>query len=561
VFLIGYSHGGYGAFFIGPKIPDHFAAVHASAAAPTDGTISPLSLRNTRFTFMIGETDTAYGRRERCEKFDKEMQKLKDANKGDFPVDMEFKNGLAHSNLPDRDKLKEMLPHTRNPVPCHLSWEPTDSVLHDFFWLSVTEPARGQSIEAVIKDNTLRLTTRRVKQFDVGLDRRLFDFNQPVQVTLNGDTHEMTLRPSFLTLCQSMQERGDPALSFTCRLRLDGTKQAASEPYLPPRHYVCYRASGPITVDGRLDEKSWQAVPWTEDFVDIEGDRRSKPRFRTRAKMLWDDKYFYIAAQLEEPHVWGTLTEHDSVIFQDNDFEVFIDPAGSNHNYAEFEINALNTGWDLLLKKPYRDGGPADNSWEIPGLKTAVHVEGTLNDPRDTDKGWTVELAFPWEVLSKLSKQPAPPRDGDQWRVNFSRVEWRHEVVEGKYRKVPKSREDNWVWSPQGVVDMHRPETWGYVQFSTAPPGQAAFRPDPAGPAKHLLHRIYYAQRQFHEEHKRYARTLAELGLGKLTHESLLSPPGIEAQGNGYHATAEVRLEGGMRGSWRIRQDSLVDKE
>ena len=85
VFLIGYSHGGYGAFFIGPKIPDRFAAVHGSAAAPTDGTISPLNLRNTRFTFMVGEQDTAYGRRERCEKFDKEIEKLKEDNKGELP--------------------------------------------------------------------------------------------------------------------------------------------------------------------------------------------------------------------------------------------------------------------------------------------------------------------------------------------------------------------------------------------------------------------------------------------------------------------------------------------
>ena len=59
--------------------------------------------------------------------------------------------------------------------------------------------------------------------------------------------------------------------------------------------------------------------------------------------MLWDDDYFYIGAELREPHVWGTLTAHDSVIFHDNDFEVFIDPNGDNHEYYEFEINALGT--------------------------------------------------------------------------------------------------------------------------------------------------------------------------------------------------------------------------
>ena len=62
---------------------------------------------------------------------------------------------------------------------------------------------------------------------------------------------------------------------------------------------------------------------------------------------------------MEEPHVWGTLTKHDSVIFHDNDFEVFIDPNGDTLEYYEFEINALNTGWDLFLDKPYRQGGRA----------------------------------------------------------------------------------------------------------------------------------------------------------------------------------------------------------
>ena len=286
------------------------------------------------------------------------------------------------------------------------------------------------------------------------------------------------------------------------------------EEYLPPRGYVCCRAPSPINIDGRLDKGAWAAVPWTEDFVDIEGDRKPKPRFRTRAKMLWDDQYFYVAAELEEPHVWATLTSHDAVIFRDNDFEVFIDPNGDSHEYYEFEINALNTGWDLFLTKPYKDGGVAITSWEIPGLKKAVHVDGTLNDPRDQDRRWTVELAFPWKVLGEAAHCPAPPRDGEQWRVNFSRVEWKINIVEGKYSKVPATPEDNWVWSPQGFVNMHRPESWGYVQFSTAAAGQATFRPDPAGPAKHLLHRVYYAQAAYRHKHGRWGAHVARARSG-----------------------------------------------
>jgi hypothetical protein len=232
-----------------------------------------------------------------------------------------------------------------------------------------------------------------------------------------------------------------------------------------PKRYDCVRAAKPPVIDGKLDDEAWLRAEWTSYFVDIEGDQRPNPRFRTRAKMLWDDQYFYFAADMEEPHVSATLTKHDSVIFHDNDFEVFIDPSGTGMGYFEFEINALNTGWDLFLDKPYKLKGRADNSWDIPGLKTAVHIRGTLNDPSDTDDGWSVEIAIPWSAMAVRSKVRMPPAVGDVWRVNFSRVEWRYDVLDGKYVKRPGLKEDNWVWSPQGLINMHVPEHWGFVTF------------------------------------------------------------------------------------------------
>ncbi len=255
------------------------------------------------------------------------------------------------------------------------------------------------------------------------------------------------------------------------RCSFQGASGKADKPH--PKGYVACRSTPPLEIDGKLSEPSWKSAPWTDDFNDIEGDVRPKPRFRTRAKMLWDDTYLYIGAELQEPHVWATLTRRDTVIFYDNDFEVFIDPNGDNHEYYEFEMNALNTAWDLFLPKPYKDSGSAVDGWNIEGLKTAVSVRGTLNNPADIDSGWCVEIAMPWSALKQYAHRPAPPRDGDQWRINFSRVEWLHEIVG---RLVPGrfagKREDNWVWSPQWVVDMHRPEMWGYVQFSFKKPGK-----------------------------------------------------------------------------------------
>jgi predicted esterase len=220
VFLIGYSHGGYGAFFIGPKIPDRFAAVHSSAAAPTDGTISAVNLRNTRFTFMVGGEDNAYGRRERCEKFAKEIQKLKDDNKDDYPVEFDLKKGFGHGNLPDRDKLKEMLAFTRNPAPRRLTWEPTDALITDFFWLTLPKPEKGQRIDAALRDNTATITTRGVKEFDLDLDGRLVSLNKPLRIVLDGKPEVVTMRPQLKTLCQSILRRGDPGLAFTCQVHL-----------------------------------------------------------------------------------------------------------------------------------------------------------------------------------------------------------------------------------------------------------------------------------------------------------------------------------------------------
>jgi alpha-mannosidase len=258
---------------------------------------------------------------------------------------------------------------------------------------------------------------------------------------------------------------------------------AASAPALAqsaPRSYRCYRAPGTPRLDGSLDGPSWAAAPWSAAFVDIEGDRKPAPRFHTRMKMLWDDRYLYVGAELEEPDVWGTITDRDAVIFHDNDFEMFIDPDGDALNYVELEINALNTVWDLFLAKPYRDGGHAETGWDIAGLRTGVHVLGTLNRPGDADSGWTVTMAIPWRALRRASGDTSAPESGQTWRVNFSRVEWRTSVLDGAYRKVPGLREDNWVWTPQGMIDMHQPEHWGYVTFS---PLRADQRPAAAGSA------------------------------------------------------------------------------
>lgn len=258
-----------------------------------------------------------------------------------------------------------------------------------------------------------------------------------------------------------------------------------------PALYVAKKIDVPICIDGKMDH-TWDLAPWSSAFVDIEGTHQPAPPYKTQFKMLWDEENMYIYARIEEPHVWGTLKKRDAIIYHDNDFEIFLKPNLASPIYYEIEINALNTLMDLMMPKPYRFGGKALMHWDTKAIKSAVHIEGTLNDPSDTDKYWDVEIAIPFKSLGKFGVT-ATPALNSYWRMNFSRVQWQHEIHDGQYfRKKNNNKllpEDNWVWSPIGLINMHYPERWGYLFFTqqqTQPPLPPSYR------AKKIAWNIHY---------------------------------------------------------------------
>ena len=331
-----------------------------------------------------------------------------------------------------------------------------------------------------------------------------------------------------------------------------------------PKGYVCYRTTSPVIADGILDERAWGEVPWTDDFVDIEGSSKPLPKFKTHAKILWDDSALYIAAELEEPHVWATLRQRDTVIFFDNDFEVFIDPDGDTHAYYELEVNAFGTAWDLLLLKPYRDGGPPVTGWNIAGLQVGTHINGTINNPQDTDSGWTVEIKIPLAALKECSA--GLPEAGDKWRIDFSRVEWRTIIENDSYKKEINPAtgkpypEDNWVWSPQGRIDMHMPEMWGFLQFSAleAGHGSEAFIPDPDLRLKLALRMIYYAEDRYYLKYNTYTSNLKDLYLKKSDFPENLPVPVIESTRSAFEAYFP---SSGEKVIWTVYQDGRLVKK
>lgn len=310
-----------------------------------------------------------------------------------------------------------------------------------------------------------------------------------------------------------------------------------SKSTITPESYIAYHTSENIEIDGRDADTSWSKVDWTNLFIDIEGVK--KPTYNTQVKMLWDDTYFYILAKMDEPHVWADITEHDAIIFHNNDFEVFIDPNGDTFNYYEIEVNAINTVWDLFVSKPYRENNVVLNDWTATGMKSAIAVDGTLNNPTDVDKGWTVEMAIPWKIFKTAYFEENVPKD-KFWRVNFSRVNWDHQINDGKYSRKKDDQGDylpeyNWVWSPQGVINMHEPEKWGYVYFSSKNVGaKDTFEISKDDKIKWELFTLYRAHKAYFETHNKWATSLDKLSSSKIVVEGKTIKPTLENHGFGW---------------------------
>jgi hypothetical protein len=268
-------------------------------------------------------------------------------------------------------------------------------------------------------------------------------------------------------------------------------------------HYTAKRATGPVKIDGLLDEGDWQKAEKSPRFVDM---ATGEPAFYgTRAAAMWDDQNLYIAFWIEEPLVQAKITEKNSLIFNESDAEVFID---GGDTYYEFETNARGTTYQMfyIWRDAYKKGGkfdvpewdPVKNNalvfggdydrqaptfwkgtnprglrwtyfgWEFPGMQSAVHVDGTLNDNSDIDKGWTVELVFPWKGAKWLAgDRTLPPKDGDVWKIFFGRFELLH-IAGEEVQPHP-----GWAMNKHGVYDTHLPQCWTAVHFSTKPVGEA----------------------------------------------------------------------------------------
>ena len=259
--------------------------------------------------------------------------------------------------------------------------------------------------------------------------------------------------------------------------------------------YIAHRATSPIRIDGDAGKAPWRGATWSRRFADMASGRPGL--YDTTAAILWDEVALYVAFRAEEPFVTAQQTERDSIVFLDNDLEVFID---GRDCYYELEVNAANTVYEVLFvwKDAYTRGSRFDSAefdvhqqgvytfggdydrtgssfWEgthprgvrwafthfdMEGLQTAVQVDGTVNDDSDVDRGWSLEVAIPWTSLALLADgRSLPPTPGDEWRMFLGRFQ------KLELSGVEVTPHPAMALNSHGVYDTHMPERWSRIRF------------------------------------------------------------------------------------------------
>jgi hypothetical protein len=250
-----------------------------------------------------------------------------------------------------------------------------------------------------------------------------------------------------------------------------------------------------IVADGRLDEPAWAEASWSRRFGDLV--TGAPGLYDTRVAVTWDDAALSVAFRAEEPYLRASLLERDALIWSDDgDLELFISGPDA---YWELEVNALGTVYEVL--HVWADacvrGGPYDRpefdprrrpgargftgngdpehwdwdgmhprgnrwaflDWDLPGLATGVGLDGTLNDDRDVDRGWSLEVVVPWAGLADVLGGPVTPAPG--LRIGCAFARFKNLQLNGR-RIMPTT---GWTLDPHGRYDIHVPEAFTIVEL------------------------------------------------------------------------------------------------
>jgi glucose/arabinose dehydrogenase len=220
----------------------------------------------------------------------------------------------------------------------------------------------------------------------------------------------------------------------------------------------CHKALEPIVLDGQANEFDWEIAQPISNFHLTWADGRPA-KTSTKAKVLWDDQYFYFYAEMEDADLYADVTEKDGDIWGNDVFEIFLKPSVEKTSYYEFHVTAANAHFDLYM--PHKGGAWLINRMRKDrkfSMESKVIQRGTLNQWMDRDEGWTVEGRIPWKDFSVTGGRPKP---GDEWRFALCRYDYSVGSAQPELSSI----------APFKKMDFHRTEDFLPLKFRNATGG------------------------------------------------------------------------------------------
>jgi cellulose/xylan binding protein with CBM9 domain len=257
-----------------------------------------------------------------------------------------------------------------------------------------------------------------------------------------------------------MPVRGGPSVADDRALVATLTLAAKAKPErtVPQLEVTRLLKGAAIKLDGALDEAAWKDAADTSTFVDVrKGGPDADSTVQGSAKLLWDDKWLYVGATIQDDEVEGGFdkAQKDPHLWTKDCLEIMVDPDGDGDNvdYYEVQINPQNLVFDSRFdeyNKPRQEpDGPFGHQDWTAKLESAVKVDGTLDKNDDEDRGYVVEARIPWSSFDKA--KAAPPKPGDSWRLNLyamhdnSGVAWSPVLGQGNFHKASRFARVVWV--------------------------------------------------------------------------------------------------------------------
>ena len=212
----------------------------------------------------------------------------------------------------------------------------------------------------------------------------------------------------------------------------------------PSRHYqpeieVYYAPKIPFSAC--LSDAVWKksaVYPFMRSVGEL-SDFYKSPWEGGKLRLLYDDEYLYIGAQLQDSEVLSDGKKNQDFLYAKGDVvEVFLKPADQNYYW---EIYGTPHKLTSCFYFPARGMLGLPSGYQDPGaaVKVDARVFGTFNQSCDKDIGWNVLIAIPLADLRKNGMKFVPE---EKWTIFVARYNYSRYLPACEFSGVPQKFAD-----------------------------------------------------------------------------------------------------------------------